>query len=170
MEIWKKFEETELTHSNFHHLWAIHELLKKFGYARGSDVSKHLKISRGSAFITLKKLKERGLIYEDENKFFHLTKESKRLINNTLCNRRLLSLFLTKVLGVDENQALEDACKVEHLLSGETTEKLLKFMDYYCSDSPLITKFKSEMENHEAVCGDSEVCEVCEIECIFRET
>ncbi|RMD50599.1 MAG: metal-dependent transcriptional regulator [Ignavibacteria bacterium] len=168
MEIWKKFEDTELTHSSFHHLWAIYELLQKFGYARGSDVSRHLKISRGSAFITLKKLKERGFIYEDENKFFHLTKESERLINNILCNRRLLSLFFTRVLGVSEQTALEDACKVEHLISSETTEKLLKFMDYYCTDSDTVKKFAEEMTEHIAKCGDSEVCDICEIECIYN--
>jgi len=165
-ETWKQFEATELTHSSFHHLWAIHELLKVNGYARSTDVSKHLNISRGSASITLKKLKEKGYLDEDQNKFFHLTDISKKLINATLVNRRAFKKFFNDVLGLDEQTSLEDACKIEHLVSGETAASLIKFLEFFTNNKGL-DNFGKELSKYKMKCTTN--CEICESECIFDE-
>ena len=73
MEIWKSFDQNPVTHSVAHHLVAIADLLDKHGYARVSDVARHLEITRGSVSVTLKNLKASGLVIEDERRFLGLS-------------------------------------------------------------------------------------------------
>ena len=72
-EVWRAYEENELSHSAAHHLMAIHELRAAHGYARVSDVAKHLSITKGSVSTAMKHLKERGYVQEDLNRFLELT-------------------------------------------------------------------------------------------------
>ncbi|MBL7663105.1 metal-dependent transcriptional regulator [bacterium] len=127
-ETWKEFGENEVTHSAAHHLLAIHELIVQRGYARVTDVAKHLDITTGSASTNLKALKIRGLVLEDENKFLTLSSEGNKLAETILHRRSILQNFFAEILGVSPTQAEIDACKTEHLLSRETTERMAKFM------------------------------------------
>jgi DtxR family Mn-dependent transcriptional regulator len=127
-EVWKQFEENEITHSAAHHLMAVLELKAKRGYARVTDVAKHLNITSGSASTNLKSLKDRGLIIEDENRFLHLSEQGDYLAKLVVKRKKLLLDFLSRILKVSAEQAEIDACKTEHLLSIETTKKLEDFL------------------------------------------
>jgi Mn-dependent DtxR family transcriptional regulator len=129
MDVWKQFEENQITHSAAHHLLAIAELRELRGYARVTDVARHLNITVGSASANLKSLKGRGLIVEDDNRFLSLSSEGEQLAQAVVKRKDLLLRFFTTVLGVGEEQAEIDACKTEHLLSAETTRKLEAFLD-----------------------------------------
>ena len=50
-EVWRAYEENELSHSAAHHLMSIHELRRQSGYARVSDIAKHLSITKGLSLI-----------------------------------------------------------------------------------------------------------------------
>jgi Mn-dependent DtxR family transcriptional regulator len=130
-DVWKEFSENEITHSAAHHLLAILELTEKRGYARVSDVAKHLQITTGSASTNLKSLKQKNLVVEDENKFLSLSETGKKLAEGIVHQREVLVEFLRDVLGVDPHQAEIDACKTEHLFSLETTTKMQKFADQF---------------------------------------
>lgn len=128
MEVWKHFEENGITHSAAHHLLAIMSLRESRGYARVTDVARHLDITTGSASTNLKSLKGRGLIVEDDNRFLTLSAEGENLAKAVIFRKKLLMKFLTEVLKVSEEQAEIDACKTEHLISSETTRKLETFL------------------------------------------
>lgn len=127
MDVWKEFSENVVTHSAAHHLLAISELIEKRGYARVTDVAKHLNITTGSASTNLKSLKHKGLVAEDENRFLILSEEGRKLSDAILARRGILESFFREVLGVTPEQAEIDACKTEHLLSKETTDKMAVF-------------------------------------------
>ncbi len=129
MEYWKEFERNPTTHSAAHHLMAIHDLISDMGYARVSDVARLLNISRGSASLTLKSLKHKGLVGEDENRFLHLTAKSRKMVDFIKHTRSTTIRFLTEVLGVTQEQASIDACKIEHLLSKQTMHHLENYLD-----------------------------------------
>jgi DtxR family Mn-dependent transcriptional regulator len=131
IDVWKKFEENNLTHSAAHHLLAILELREKRGYARVTDVARELNITTGSASINLKSLKSKNLIVEDENKFLSLSEEGESLARAVLMRKKVLNDFLVGVLQVTPDQAEIDACKTEHLISVETAMKLKAFMESY---------------------------------------
>ncbi len=128
---WKEFEKNETSHSVAHHLMTIYELRREQGYARPIDVSRRLNISRGSASITLKTLREKGLIEEDENRFLRLSAGGRSLAKSILARRALLQRFFTDVLGVSTAQAEIDACKMEHLISRESSNALAKFLQTF---------------------------------------
>lgn len=131
MEVWKQFEENDITHSAAHHLLAVQKLRLELGYARVTDVAKHLSITTGSASTNLKNLKHKGLIEEDQNRFLVLSDRGEKLANAIRERKKLLQRFLVDVLRVDPRQAEIDACKTEHLISAETTGKLENFMKDY---------------------------------------
>lgn len=130
-DVWKKFEENNITHSAAHHLTAVLELKDKRGYARVTDVAKHLNITTGSASTNLKSLKSKGLLFEDENRFLTLSPEGESLARAVNDRKHILEHFLVDILKVNEEQAQIDACKTEHLISSETAIKLEKFMREY---------------------------------------
>ena len=166
-EVWKEFEHNVLSHSAAHHLMAIDGLLHSHGYARVTDVAKALSITRGSTSITLKALKERGLVEEDENKFLHLTKLGGSLAQEIHSRRVVLIKFLRDVLHVPQEQAKIDACKVEHLISSETGEHLLKFLNFLFSGEERAKSFLNAFHNFkETTCTNIEDCPVCEDECL----
>ncbi len=131
MDVWKQFEENSITHSQAHHLLAVMQLRESRGYARVTDVAKHLNITTGSASTNLKSLKNRKLIAEDDNRFLNLTNEGEALARAVISRKKLFQKFLVDVLKVDAEQAEIDACKTEHLISAETTRKLDKFLKEY---------------------------------------
>jgi DtxR family transcriptional regulator, Mn-dependent transcriptional regulator len=131
MDIWKKFEENNITHSAAHHLQAILELREKRGYARVTDVAKDLNITTGSASINLKALKGKGLVIEDENKFLSLSSEGEEIARAVHMRKNILQDFLQNILKVSAEQAEIDACKTEHLISAETAKKLQEFTENF---------------------------------------
>jgi DtxR family Mn-dependent transcriptional regulator len=168
-DIWKKFEQTELTHSSIHHLLAINSLSIKNGYSRSVDVANYLNISRASVSITVTKLREKGFIREDKNRFLGLSQKGKDLVNSVLSKRRIVEKFFKEVLNLSSQEAEVEACKVEHLLSEPTGKKLISFMGYFLSSQPTVVKFREGLESFNFVCASTQNCNVCELECYFRE-
>jgi DtxR family Mn-dependent transcriptional regulator len=148
--IWKSFEENQLTHSAAHYLMAINELMQDQGYARVTDIAKTLNITRGSCSISLKPLKKRGLVLEDQNKFMRLSAEGNQLVRLIEKNDKLLEALFRDVLGVGTDQAEIDACKIEHLLSIETSAKLERFISFLDNNKNLTENFLSELHKHPA--------------------
>ena len=112
-EVWRAYEKNELSHSAAHHLMAIHELRTEHGYARVSDIAKHLRITKGSVSTAMKHLKERGYVQEDPNRFLELTAQGLKVVQETEATRLVVQRFLSDALGMDEDDAMIDACKVE---------------------------------------------------------
>jgi DtxR family Mn-dependent transcriptional regulator len=166
-EVWKEFEDNQLTHSAAHYLMAIRQLLEDNGYARVTDIAKALNITRGSCSISLKPLKKRGLVVEDENRFLKLSEEGQRLAELVELNDKLLEILFTEVLGVDPDQAEIDACKIEHLLSLESSSHLSAFVKVWRSGAPEVDAFKKLLaKNHVNCSGDAGHCDLCKNVCI----
>jgi len=166
-QVWKEFDQNVISHSGAHHLMAIDGLLRKQGYARVTDVAKALNITRGSASITLKALKERGLVEEDENKFLHLSKLGNSLAQRIESKRIILLKFLRDVLHVSPEQAEIDACKVEHLISTEAGELMLTFLKFLFSGDERANAFLKAFQSYKNACVDINQCPVCDVECLF---
>ena len=140
-EVWRAYEENELSHSAAHHLMAIHQLRKEHGYARVSDIAKHLSITKGSVSTAMKHLKERGYVQEDPNRFLELTERGLEVVQETEGTRLVVQRFLSDALGMDEDDAMIDACKVEHLISTEARGRLVAFLQLLFSDTTSANEF-----------------------------
>ena len=167
-DVWKKFDNAELSHSSVHYLLAIHTLSQEQGYARAVDIANYLELTRGSVSITLNKLVSKGYVVEDSNKFLSLSTIGLELVNAVLSKRRLVEQFLATILRVSPAIAEEDACKVEHLLTKETSAKLLSFIGFYLSDNPEAVSFRQAFARYRHMCEQhDDSCQICEIECYF---
>jgi Mn-dependent DtxR family transcriptional regulator len=134
METWKEFEANELTHSAAHHLLAIEELGANYGgWARVSDIARELGITRGSVSINLRTLKKRGFVVTDEHRMVKLSPKGSEIVQAVQSKKEAFRTFLIDVLRVSELQAEIDSCKVEHLISHETTERLAQFIEHFKS-------------------------------------
>jgi DtxR family Mn-dependent transcriptional regulator len=141
-DLWKAFEQNPISHSAAHHLLAIHALRQSQGYARVSDVARELNITRGSASLTLKALKQRGLVAEDPNRFLLLSEQGQRIADAVRSKHSVVRRFLEAVLGVQAPEAAADTCKIEHLISDATSGRLARFVELFQSDEEQARAFR----------------------------
>lgn len=103
-------------------------LLEEKDELHAIDIARSMNFSKPSVSVALKKLQDNGYIIIDENLHIHLTKKGKEIACNVYERHKIISEVLIK-LGVDEEIAKEDACKIEHDLSEESFNAIKKFIN-----------------------------------------
>jgi Mn-dependent DtxR family transcriptional regulator len=98
------------------------------------DICSYLGYSRPTVSIILKKMKDEGLVNVNTDNHITLTDEGKKIAEKIFERHNLLSSFFI-YLGVKKDQALEDACKIEHDLSQETYDLLKKHYEKLTENS-----------------------------------
>lgn len=166
MDVWKAFAGNTVTHSMAHYLIAIQQGIVSRGYSRVSDVARSLHLSKGTVSTQIKTLRQKGLVSEDENRFLHLTGAGEAITRSVLQNNRIVEHFFTQILDVGSEQAQIDACKIEHLLSRETSLRLLAFVQFLQSGSPLSEGFMEEFAKYRFECPSLQKCPICQDECV----
>ena len=166
-DVWKEFEDNALTHSAAHYLMTIKQLREEFGYARVTDVARRLNITRGSCSISLKPLKKRGLVVEDANKFLQLSDHGQRLAETVEVNDKMLERLFRDVLGAEPDQAEVDACKIEHLISLETSQRLASFLQAWDRNPAASAALRKDQARDPACNHDADHCQVCSKVCVL---
>lgn len=105
------------------YLEAILVLKEKMGMVRSIDVVHHLDYSKPSVSVAMKRLRENGYIEMDEEGYINLLPPGEEIARRIYTRHKLLTQFLVH-LGVSEEVAAADACKIEHDLSDESFEKI----------------------------------------------
>ncbi len=95
---------------------------------RAVDVGEHLGFSKPSVSRGVHILMDAGYVYTDENGFLKLSDSGRVIAEKIYARHKILSAFL-KAIGVSEDVAVEDACKVEHYISDETYEAIKRFVE-----------------------------------------
>jgi len=105
------------------YLEAILVISKNKKNVRAMDIVKHTGYARASISIALRQLKENGCIEVDKSRNVTLTDKGIQIAMRTYERHQLIAKFLI-ALGVDEETAFEDACKLEHGISEKSFECL----------------------------------------------
>ncbi|MDD6269094.1 MAG: metal-dependent transcriptional regulator [Oscillospiraceae bacterium] len=100
-------------------------LKKRMGEVRSIDIVNELSYSKPSVSIAMKNLRENGFVIVDKDGYIDLT-EKGREIAETMYERHTIISNWLMFLGVEESTALEDACRIEHVISAESFEALKK--------------------------------------------
>lgn len=101
-------------------------LKKDQDLVRAIDIASFMSFSKASVSVALKKLKSYGYVTVDEKTGdINLTKEGQAIAEATYERHLVISKALMQI-GVSEENAYEDACAVEHIISNETFEALKK--------------------------------------------
>ena len=135
-----------------HYITSIHDLRERLGYARVSDVARELAVTKGSASVQVKHLKEKGFVAEDDNRHLHLTGTGEEVAHQVRYNRQVLIRFLRDLLGVQAAQAEEDACKIEHLLSDETSRRIVQLVRLVDSGEPSSRSILEQLREFQERC------------------
>ena len=96
---------------------------KNGGRVRSVDIANEMNFSRASVSVAMKHLRENGYITVDKQGCIALTEKGSQAAEDTYRRHTLLTELLVTI-GVDEDTAREDACKIEHHISPLTYEKL----------------------------------------------
>ena len=92
------------------------------------DIAKEMNFSKPSVSVAMGKLKEEGLIEINKKGEISLTFSGRKIAEKTLEKHTILTKML-EFLGVSEDAAAEDACRMEHDISDETWEAIKKHYD-----------------------------------------
>ena len=109
------------------YLETLHILLQDQKEVRSVDLANAMNFSRPTISVMMKQLREKKLIKVDRSGFLSLTPEGLAIAERVYERHVYLTDLLIR-LGVNEKTAAEDACRIEHVISKETFEKI---QDYF---------------------------------------
>ena len=105
------------------YLETIYVLSQQSSTVRSVDGAEHMGYSKPSVSRAVGLLKQGGYLVTDKEGFLTLTEQGLQ-VAQTIFERHTLLSNVLMALGVSEATAMEDACKIEHVLSEETFEAL----------------------------------------------
>ena len=98
-------------------------LQKEKGYARSIDVAAALGVTKPSVSVAMKKLRENGYILMDGDNLLSLTPAGEAIADRIYLRHTVLTQMFV-ALGVSEETARQDACKIEHDISQQTYDAI----------------------------------------------
>jgi Mn-dependent DtxR family transcriptional regulator len=109
------------------YLETILVLSEKNTHVRSVDVVNKLNYKKSSVSVAMKNLREEGLIEMDSDAHLTLTSEGLAIAQTIFERHEFFSKWLIQ-LGVEEGIALEDACRIEHVISPESFQAIRKYV------------------------------------------
>lgn len=109
------------------YLETILVLSKKLPVVRSVDIANELGFKKSSVSIAMKNLRESNHITVSDAGFIYLTDSGRQIAEMIFERHELISNWLMSI-GVSRETALEDACKMEHVISPESFEAIKKYI------------------------------------------
>ena len=110
------------------YLETILQLQNKNGHVRSIDIAHKTGYSKPSVSRAVKLLQKDLCIDIDTDGYITLTEKGKEIASKILDRHKIISDFFVSI-GVDGETASEDACRIEHVISDLTFEKLKEFFN-----------------------------------------
>lgn len=124
----KEVDTLSIQESGEMYLETILVLSRKNSNVRSVDVANTLDYRKSSVSVAMKKLRESGYIEMSDEGYITLTDTGRRIAESMFERHNVISNWLI-TLGVDEDVALEDACRVEHVISNESFEAIKRLVE-----------------------------------------
>ncbi len=105
-------------------------LQQRKGQVRAIDIAGELNFSKPSVSNAMKLLQSQDLVAIDEGKLISLTPAGREIAEEIYERHLLLTQYLIR-LGVNEDTAAQDACRIEHVISRESFQKIKEHCEKY---------------------------------------
>ena len=115
----------KLSYSQEDYLEEIYNQVLKYGFAKVTGISEALNVKKASVTAALNLLSEKKLINYTPYSSITLTNQGEGLAKKILDRHNSMAAFFHEILNLSPEQASENACKMEHILSDELYEKFL---------------------------------------------
>ena len=110
------------------YLEAMLMMKEKHGFIRSIDVAEQLGVTKPSVSYATRRLRENGYISMDPDGRIHLSEEGMKIAEEMYQRHKVLTDFLLR-LGVSEEVARADACRLEHDISPESFAAVQRFLE-----------------------------------------
>lgn len=118
----------KLQESGEMYLETILVLSQKMPHVRSIDICEEMGYSKPSVSRAMSILRNNGYVIMDDSGYLHLTDSGMEVATKIYDRHNTLSAFLTWI-GVDEETATDDACRIEHVISDETMAAIKACME-----------------------------------------
>jgi len=118
-----------LTASLEDYLEAIYFISQSKRVVRVKDVAQKLGVTMPSVNGAVKNLESRGMLNHAKYDYIELTDMGSKRARGIATRHKTIYRFLHDILGVDDDTAEEDACRIEHVLSKTTMDRLSSYLD-----------------------------------------
>ena len=120
----------ELTASLEDYLETIYLLIEEFKVARSKDIAGRLKVKSSSVTGALRNLSAMELINYEPYGFVTLTKQGEKAAVKIKKKHEILRQFFANILNIDEEEAEEAACKIEHVIPKSVLNRMQQLSDF----------------------------------------
>lgn len=110
------------------YLETIYVLSQKLGHVRSIDISEHMGYSKPSVSRAVNLLKKGGYLVMDEENHITLTESGLEIAEKIYTRHTVLSQMLVG-LGVPQDVAVQDACRMEHAISDESFAAIRRHLE-----------------------------------------
>jgi DtxR family Mn-dependent transcriptional regulator len=114
------------------YLEAILMLKSKNGYVRSIDIANYLGFSKPSVSVAMKSFREEKYVTVDDDGNILLTEKGRKIAEKVYERHQIIAKALIAI-GVDEDTAYRDSCKIEHDISDISFEKLKEHLNLHMS-------------------------------------
>jgi DtxR family Mn-dependent transcriptional regulator len=132
----------EISSSLEDYLETIYLLAQQHGFARVKDIARARDVKAASVSIALRKLAELGLVRYERREYIALTPPGEQAGRRIFTRHRLLTRFFEEVLRMPADAAGEQACAMEHSLTDEAMDRLVRFFEFLGTCPYIIDTFR----------------------------
>jgi len=161
-------ENDHLSASLEDYLEAIFVIVKERQAVRAKDIAAHLGVKAPSVTGALRMLSEKNLINYAPYDIITLTAEGEVLARDVVKRHRTLHHFLKEILGLDEQEAQDGACRLEHAISPEILQRLISFIDFVQQCPRVGTQWIKEFNSFCVRGKMGENCAECISDCLKK--
>ncbi len=124
------------------YLELICNLLESEENIKAVSIAKKLNISRASVSEALMKLEDKKLIVYKGHKGITITEEGLKRAHTVIDRHNTFTSFFENVLGIEKEEAQDNACKIEHIITNEVFDRIKDFQVYCQKNKNFIDNFK----------------------------
>ncbi len=143
------------------YLETIYLLQRDHGFARVKEIAAARDVKAASVSVALRKLAEVKLVRYERREYINLTPEGENTARSIFSRHRLLKRFFCDVLQMSLDGADEQACALEHSLTDEGMDRLVRFLEFLNNCPSIVSDFKKCLEQDECPKAGSAECEHC---------
>ena len=110
------------------YLETILVLSKRIGAVRSIDIVNELDFAKPSVSVYVRNLRDNGFIQIDKSGYITLTETGRSIAESIYERHQILTKMLVH-LGVDQQTAENDACRIEHVISTESFHAIKQYME-----------------------------------------
>ena len=124
------------------YLETVYLLVQEHGFARVRDIARARDVKAATVSVALRKLADAGLADYERREYTRLTPKGERAARRILARHRLLTRFFEEVLRMSPEAAGQQACAMEHSLTDEAADRMVRFFEFLGSCPSVAETFR----------------------------